>query len=104
MKTIWKYTLRPAMRQVIEIWATQPPKPLTVQVQPGVGVVLWAEVEGGMSDSQMLLQADKAVDPNLAIHRLTVTLVGTGDPLLPSAGQYLATIQDGPMVWHVYWR
>ncbi len=106
-KTIWKYTLAPTKRQVIEVWATGPVRPLNVQIQAGVGVALWAEVTGGVS-YRLMYPNDAApaqkLDPNLSLVRLTITLVGTGDAVPNDAGDYLSTVQDGPMVWHFYWR
>lgn len=86
MPVIWKFPLKITDEQTVEVdkvWV----KPLTVQMQNGV-LCLWAEVSGKARTKR----------------RVVVTIRGTGHSFvqIESSETYVGTVQDGPMVWHVY--
>jgi len=87
-KTIWKYPLVAKDRQTLGIPANA--KLLTVQVQ---------EPEFGGMPSPMLwalVDTDEHTEP------VELAIYGTGFNLPDDPGQYIATYQMGPFVWHVF--
>lgn len=81
MITIFKYPI--GIEDMLRVRMPQGAKLLTVQIQPRVGVCLWAEVD---TDKPM-------VDRMIATY-------GTGDPC--HGGKYVATYQFEGLVFHVY--
>jgi len=79
MKTIYKYSVH-ALDMPIGA------KILSVQMQDG-RIVLWAEV-----------------DPDVATEPCVFEVFGTGQQMTDTNRQYIGTVQDGPMVWHIYRR
>lgn len=59
---------------------------LTAQMQNG-NICVWARV-----------------NPDSPSRMFFFFVVGTGHPMPEGASQYLATVQMGPFVWHVFWR
>ena len=80
MTTIWKYKLKLALVQSVELplGATI----LTVQMQHG-DPFLWAKVDSMMHNTQLRF----------------IALAGTGHPLL-DGDSYISTCQDAQFVWH----
>jgi glutamine cyclotransferase len=83
MKTIWKYELKVQREQYVKIPYEH--NILDIQIQDGK-IIMWVEV-------------DKTTD---ALDTL-INMFGTGQEL-PAfyEGDFLATIQDGRLVWHFY--
>lgn len=84
MQTIWKFDLEPVARQVVNmpLGATI----LSIQTQDR-SVKLWALVD----------------DSEPRVGKRIIHTVGTGHPapgLTP--GQFIATAQTGPFVWHFF--
>ena len=81
---IWKQTLEKTKEQMIRVPATH--NFLTAQMQDGQPTV-WFEC-----------------DPDTPLIDKKVYIAGTGwgVPLQKDAGEYIGTVQDGPLVWHVY--
>ncbi len=82
MRTIYKYPLRTLDAQAIAMPETA--KILTVQMQNGVPT-LWAEVETTHNCRPRWF-----------------AIVGTGNPMPGGGTKYIATVQQGPFVWHVF--
>lgn len=82
MKTIWKFPLRLAGVQTINM--PDCAKVRHVAVQHILGPQLWAEVD----------PTAKTEPRNFAIH-------GTGQPIADNE-QYVGTFHQGEFVWHVY--
>jgi len=84
MQTIFKYTLEITDRQVMSMPAGA--KPLTVQMQNGK-LQLWV-----------------LCDPGRSKNIRTFAVYGTGNPISDSdyAGEYIASVQDGSFIWHVF--
>jgi len=81
MRTVYKYPITDIpMRVQIPDGA----KILDAQMQEDIPT-LWAEVE---TDNQRVVR--------------TFFIVATGQPLPKECARYIATMQDGPLVWHVY--
>lgn len=87
VKTIWKYPLRIEPEQVRSMSASA--KILTAQMQNGQ-LCLWAEVDTDES----------------FVDDFIIQIFGTGHELKCPYGQlkYLATVQHGLLVWHIYER
>lgn len=84
-RTIWKFPL--ALVDVQHITVPIGATFLTAQMQHEA-FVLWA-----------------LVDPDAPRESRAVAVIGTGNPIAPSAlsgMRYLATVQDDPFVWHVF--
>lgn len=59
--------------------------------------VLTAQMQGGDLVLWAIVQPDKPME-----HR-KFEVFGTGEPMeLPAESPYVATVQDGPLVWHVF--
>jgi hypothetical protein len=86
MRTVWKYNI--AIQDIQTIGIPSDPQPLCVQMQ-GAGLCVWFEV-----------------DTDRPLVRFRIGVVGTGNPLPEEWGwpYYIGTVQDGPLVWHVYGR
>ncbi len=86
MEKIYKYVLEITDEQVITMPA--PLKILSAQIQ----------------DDQLCLWA--LVTPNAPMENLPVAIVGTGHPFdyIWEKWEYLNTVQDGPLVWHVFYQ
>ncbi len=85
MKTVYKYPFLLEDRQLIGL--PKGAKPLTVQLQGGQ-LCLWVLVDDKVTD----------VDP------FYFAVCGTGHPIPTLADiQYLATVQTGPLVWHIFY-
>ncbi len=83
MQTIWKYLLEITDEQYIQV--PRFTKPLTVQMQDGV-LCLWC-----------LIYPDNKQD-----RYVTVSIFGTGNPIKEMAKNYLGTVQNDGLVWHVF--
>lgn len=82
MKTIWKFPIRLTDEQLVTM--PRDSAALSCQMQDGQ-LCLWAFVE---SDAPMETR--------------TVRIVGTGHPLDEGGEQFIDTVQDGRLVWHVF--
>ena len=85
MLTIFKYSLHPGRGQNFRL--PEGAKPLTAQMQSGE-LCIWVQFE----DARPLDE----------LH--TFDVYGTGHILRDDPGTYIATVQDGPFVWHIYER
>jgi hypothetical protein len=81
MKTVWKFDV--PFHHVINIWMPEGARVLTVQYQEGIPRI-WVEVD--------------TTKPTTSRGFLWF---GTGHPLEDGA-QYIGTLQEGALVWHLY--
>lgn len=92
MNVIWKFPLAIQGTQIVmmpkmysaNLHVHHAAKILSIQVQAGV-LMLWA-----------------LVDPASPLEPRSIHLYGTGYPLARHALEFLATIQIGPLVWHLF--
>lgn len=84
MKKIYKYELLLQDEQVVQI--PHKPQILSVQIQKGI-ICVWALVDTTYSDVAYIFE-----------------IIGTGNPVDNFIREYLGTVQDGSMVWHVFYR
>ena len=83
MRSVWKFPLRVTEVQVVTM--PRAAKILSVAMQHGVPT-LWAWV-----------------DPHAPTEERLIGLVGTGHLApYPDEADYLGTVFDGPLVWHVF--
>jgi len=83
-ETIHKFPLAITDEQVI--YAPPSARPLSVQFQRGV-LCLWMRL-----------------DPTEILEQFTIRIYGTGNPIQSNDHEaFIGTVQDGPMVWHVFW-
>lgn len=82
MKTIHKFALDLKDEQIVEMPAAA--QLLTVQEQGGK-LQLWAQV-----------------DTTWPAKPRRILIVGTGHPMPAAVGPYVATVQTGAYVWHVF--
>lgn len=82
MNAIWKFEIQVQDRQTIQMPAGA--HILTAQAQYDC-ICLWAEVEA----------------TNHLVNR-HFEVIGTGSPVMDGFGDYVATVQLPPYVWHVY--
>ncbi len=83
MTTIWKYPIEVVQEQVLQI--PQAGRILAVQPQ-GAGVLcLWAKVNPDLPNEPRIIQ-----------------IFGTGHQIPSSSKEYIGTVQQGPLVWHVF--
>lgn len=82
MKTIYKYPLYTTDRQSVPLPAGA--EILSIQMQ-GSGPCLWA-----------------IVDTEAIAAPVRIVVVGTGHALPEQPLHFIATVQDGPYVWHVF--
>jgi hypothetical protein len=85
MKTIWKYQISIGPVRVVDMPTDA--EILTVQMQDSV-LTLWA-----------------LLDPTSWPKSRRFEVYGTGHPIdYPHELKYIGTVQDGPLVWHVFER
>lgn len=84
MEKIYKYELKLQAEQVVQM--PHKPEILSVQIQRGV-ICVWALVNTTYSDVAYIFE-----------------IIGTGNPVDSMLRKYLGTVQDGSMVWHVFYR
>jgi hypothetical protein len=82
MKSIWKWNLLVTDLQVIDVPVGT--KFLTAQNQGG-HLTLWGTVN-----------QTNDLEPR------TIAIYGTGNPVPDDPGTYIATVQQGPFVWHAF--
>lgn len=82
MNVIWKFPLEITDRQPVVIPSSR--RLLDIQVQ-GEQPCLWA-----------------LVDPASPRTTIAIQIYGTGHPVSHASGEYIATFQTGPMVWHAF--
>ena len=82
MKTIYKYQLKLEESQTLNL--TKSYQILSVQLQSSA-LCLWA-----------------IVDPQMDLEKVEILVVGTGRPLPDGQLDYLATVQHGMFVWHIF--
>ena len=85
---IWKFPI-PFMAEPSTHQVPAGAKFLTAQIQlsayvGGGGIMLWG-----------------LVDPEAPLEARTIQIVGTGHEV-PANARYIATVQDGALVWHVF--
>lgn len=82
MTSIWKFELSITDEQIVSVpkgaWI------LTAQMQRG-RLCVWA-----------------MVDTNVICEPTHFRIFGTGNPVTGLYGQYIGTVQDGGLVWHVF--
>lgn len=83
MKRIYKFPLQVTNEQVLRLQIGA--QLLDVQIQHDV-LCLWALV-----DTNQIQMEDR-----------TLNIYGTGHPASDNPGNFIATVQQGPMVWHVF--
>lgn len=84
MKTIYKYKLNVGPNKIdLPVGA----QILTAQMQPGLGIMLWAVVQPG----SVILGQERYFN-----------VYGTGFILPEVYGKYISTVQDRGLVWHVF--
>lgn len=81
-RTIWKFTLNSNMDQPVQMPGNS--KILTAQMQDGK-ICLWATVTPGVPIGQRLIK-----------------IYGTGWDMDTTIHPYIATVQDGALVWHIF--
>lgn len=81
MKQVWKFQLNNGFCNEFHI--PEGSKPLCAQIQGGIPCV-WLEV-----------------DPRKRNELRSVYVVGTGQAI-PRDSEYIGTIQQPPLVWHIY--
>lgn len=82
MRAIWKYPLQITDHQHLLI--PEKAEILSVEFQ-GETLCLWAEVEMSYPKEDRVIQ-----------------IVGTGNPILNSGRKFIGTVQQGPLVWHIF--
>lgn len=82
MRKIYKYVLTITDEQTLRL--PQGANFLTAQMQREQ-LCIWVEVD-----------TDRPLEP------CTFLIHGTGNPIGAERKRYIATVQDGPMVWHVF--
>lgn len=80
--SIWKFDLTMADSQIV--WMPTNARILTVQMQRGIPCV-WAVVD-----------EYEETEPRV------IRIFGTGNPYDANAAHYIGTVQNGPLVWHVF--
>lgn len=63
---------------------------------PFVARVLCAQFQGTVLCMWAL------VDPDSPKEKRVVHVVGTGEQIVGDLGEYIGTVQQGPLVWHVF--
>lgn len=91
---IHKYTLELREHQQVALPKTK--KFLSAQMQSG-RLCVWFEVDGRVPTPEEL-------NTNEEVLLTDFIIVGTGHRAPPSEFEYLATVQDGRFVWHLYAR
>ncbi len=90
MKTIWKYPV-----DVIEFLLR---KEGTQRVMMPTGAeILSAQMQGGQLCLWVLAEPSSGEQAAREIH-----IVGTGRPISDIPRRFIATVQAGPIVWHVF--
>lgn len=82
MKTIWKYTLLVTDRQTITL--------------PEGAIFLDVQLQNGEPQIWAL------VDPKVLQDERVIIIHGTGHPINNDVGNYIATFQQPPFIWHVF--
>ncbi len=85
-RKIYKYVLQIDDNQAIEM--PEGATILTAQMQRG-HLCLWAVVD---------------IDPELPQKMRHIEIIGTGNLFTEAPRRYIATVQDGSLVWHVFER
>lgn len=82
MTVIYKYSVTVTRKQhvIMPLGA----KILSAQVQHGA-IQLWAQVTPGVQDKKR-----------------TINMFGTGHEIEGNPGEFIATVQTGPYVWHLF--
>lgn len=83
--TIYKYPIKLADVQTLNLPFGA--EILTIQMQHG-NLCLWAKVQENVGDTEAR----------------TIEVFGTGQPMDFDSRTYIATVQDGSFVWHVFER
>lgn len=85
-RRIWKFPLELASHQVVTVRDALFEAPLHVGLDPGGQICLWALVD---------LKTQ-------AVSAFTARVVGTGWPTPEKASDYVGTVHDRGLVWHVF--
>ena len=81
-EAIWRYPINVAGEQTVKM--PQGAQLLSVQIRDGM-LTVWAKVYPG----------NPTVEKKIFVY-------GTGHPLPHDPGNYVGTVQAGPLVWHVF--
>lgn len=82
-KKIWRFTIQAVERQTIKMPALA--HILDCQRQSFGALSLWA-----------------IIDPAQAQEDREIAIIGAGHPMPDDLNDYIATVQDGELVWHVF--
>lgn len=85
MKTIYKYRLSLTDRQTLEIPLPIDNRFFSVSHDPSGRLCLWC-----------------SVDTDRPMRSVTVTIVGTGNPMPDNVGYFVGSVTSTPFVWHVF--
>lgn len=85
MRRIYKYPFKGWPGDVVPIEMPQGAEILDAQIQGYAGVQLWARV-----------------DPEAPTEIRNFRAVGTGWEVSGQGWSYIATVQEGPFVWHIF--
>lgn len=70
---------------------------ITIVGMPEGAQILTAQMQNGFLQLWAMVQPDKPLEQR------RFEVFGTGEPIeLPAESPYVATVQDGPLVWHVF--
>lgn len=94
MKTIYKYTLEIKPKQEIKMRTGY--RILSVQMQYN-SLVVWAEVPS--EDPDFKVYAEKKIFDDDEVH---FRIFGSGHQYRGTFLTYVGTVQQGPLVWHVF--
>lgn len=84
-RVIYKYSIKP-LASLVDVQMPFGAHILTAQMQGDV-LCLWA-----------------MVNPEAVTVSRHIEIIGTGNPFTESHRRHIATVQDGPWVWHVFDR
>lgn len=96
--TTSNHTEKPALKTILKY--PIPPTPGDFVSLPAGARILSVQMQAGRPQMWALVDPDAIESPTLR----AIAVFGTGSPIEGDPGQYLATFQDGPFVWHVFDR
>ena len=83
MKTIWKFSLELTDNQIVSMPVNA--EILTAQMQRSQ-ICLWVTLETN----------------NTEMYEHVIEIFGTGNPIPLNVRKYIASVQDGSVVWHIF--
>lgn len=82
LNRIWKFEIKLLDRQTVKLPSEF--SILSAGMDPDGILCIWA-----------------AVNPESLARKIEIIVVGTGHPL-PHVGDFIATVKDGPYMWHIF--